>query len=338
MENEYCKWKVQQEEEQHQQLLEAQRRNRRGRDRQLLQSQPSKELSGTGINLVIPFIFHDHVTTRTPMDVQELDTLLFNGKIDTATNSNVKEDENHSNNESGSDGHGTSPSVREYFLQQPYGKYDLISEVTSWVTIEYEESQCAGSNGNNGANGGYAGLTSTLHRCLEAALEQVSQKINLPTILGEEAEADGGGTGGNNRNVASVTFVHTGYAAEFGGNDPDGTYYLDRIWSHSWEIDTPYYKGRYAIISDKYGRTNNHINRVGVAVHETSQVLGIPTITTSNSSGGHNGYGLGYYDMLSNPYGFDGTLVHCGSIESIYEIYIGLGYHTRNLTKMVPTK
>ena len=68
------------------------------------------------------------------------------------------------------------------------------------------------------------------------------------------------------------------YAAEFGGNDISGVWYEDRIWSHAWELDTPLYQGRYAIISDKYDRRNSNINRVGVAVHELAQVLGAPTL------------------------------------------------------------
>jgi hypothetical protein len=107
----------------------------------------------------------------------------------------------------------------------------------------------------------------------------------------------------------SDSFYFHQYAAEFGGNDVSGVWYEDRIWSHAWEMDTPSYKGRYAIISDKYDRKNNPINRVGVAVHELAQVLGAPTLHQF-----FPGYGLGYFDVMSNPWGFDGTLANCGSM------------------------
>ena len=91
----------------------------------------------------------------------------------------------------------------------------------------------------------------------------------------------------------------------FGANDPTGTWYENRIWSHSWELDTPRYQGRCALISDKYDRKNAHLNQVGVAVHELAQVMGAPSLY-----GEFPGFGLGYYDMMANPWGFDGTLTH----------------------------
>lgn len=33
-----------------------------------------------------------------------------------------------------------------------------------------------------------------------------------------------------------VTFVHSGYGAEYGNQDEYDTYFDDRLWSHSWEL------------------------------------------------------------------------------------------------------
>lgn len=151
-----------------------------------------------------------------------------------------------------------------------------------WVTISYTEQECAH---------GQSGLSPILHICLEAALQQAVE------LLGDSGNVLKAST-------TTLTFVHSGYAAEFGGNDLYGTWYEDRIWSHAWELDTELYSGRYAIISDKYDRKNNNINRVGVAVHELAQVLGAPTLYQA-----FPGYGLGYFDVMANPWGFDGTLV-----------------------------
>jgi M6 family metalloprotease-like protein len=225
----------------------------------LEQQQPAPTVkSGTVANLVILFRFANHVN-RENMLKEDLEDLLFNGP---------------------------ELSVKDYFLQQSYGKMEVNSQVNPWVTIEYTEQQCADQK---------SGMSSIIHQCLDAALEQASQQVeNWDTII---------------NSVSALTFVHSGFAAEFGGNDPDGTWYEDRIWSHAWELDTSHYQGRYALISDKYDRKNARLNRVGVAVHELAQVLGAPSLY-----GEFPGYGLGYYDMLANPWGFDGTLTHCGSM------------------------
>lgn len=176
---------------------------------------------------------------------------------------------------------GPRLTVRDYFMQQSYSQLEVDSEILPWVTIPYTEGECAHRQ---------SGLSRIIHTCLEAALELALQLLDDgPTLLQSP--------------TTTLTFVHSGYAAEFGGNDPTGTWYEDRIWSHAWELSTALYQGRYALISDKYDRKNDHVNRVGVAVHELAQVLGAPTM-----HGEFPGYGLGYYDVMANPWGFDGTL------------------------------
>lgn len=183
---------------------------------------------------------------------------------------------------------GPNLSVKHYFLQQSYGQLEIISEVAPWVTIPMTEAQCADKQ---------SGLALSLHTCLQAALDaSASSFSDWQTVLDS---------------AATVTFVHSGYAAEYGGNDSDNQWFQDRIWSHAWEVETTHYQGRYAIISDKYDRKNGHMNRVGAAVHELAQVMGAPPMY-----GDYPGFGLGYYDVLANPWGFDGTLSHCGSMSS----------------------
>lgn len=116
--------------------------------------------------------------------------------------------------------------------------------------------------------------------------------------------------------IDALTFVHSGYGAEFGGDDEDFTFYTDRIWSHSWEMphvgNTPY-----ALFSAFHGAFNEHIARVGIASHEIAQMLGAPT-----TYGDFPGYGLGYYDIMSYPFGFDGTLYHPGNMSPFTKIHM----------------
>ena len=53
-------------------------------------------------------------------------------------------------------------------------------------------------------------------------------------------------------------------------------------------------------------------------MHEIAQALGIPTMY-----GGYPGFGLGYFDSMANPYGFDGTLRHPGSMSAYTRMRLG---------------
>jgi len=176
-------------------------------------------------------------------------------------------------------------SVKDYFLKQSYGKLSLTSEIAKPVTLEKTEAECTVN---------MAGLTRALHDCLMEAVDAVKENVNSYDI---------------------VTFMHSGRGAEFGNQDIDGTYYDDRVWSHSWELPDI---GRYAIFSAFYGVSNSHGPRLGTLVHEIGQALGIPTMY-----GGFPGFGLGFFDSMASPYGFDGTLSRPGSMSAYTKMRIG---------------
>lgn len=116
----------------------------------------------------------------------------------------------------------------------------------------------------------------------------------------------------------TITFVHSGYGAEYGNQDQYDTYFDDRLWGHSWAIDAAEYSGRYSLVSAFFGTENGKVQRVGAPVHEIAQAMGAPT-----QYGDYPGYGLGYYDVMANPWGFDGTLYHCGSMSAYTKALLG---------------
>jgi hypothetical protein len=148
-------------------------------------------------------------------------------------------------------------SVKDYFETQSYNKITIVNDFAPETTISQTESYCAD---------GVSGISSTLHECLKEALEGKS-------LDGYEI----------------VTFVHSGYGAEYGSQDEYDTYFDDRIWSHSWELKDTDYSVRYALTSAFFGLANSRINRVGAPVHEIAQAMGAPT-----QYGNYPGYGLGY--------------------------------------------
>jgi len=166
-------------------------------------------------------------------------------------------------------------SVKDYFETQSYGKITMVNDFAPETIISQTESYCADNA---------SGLSEKVHECLKEALD-----------------------GKDLADYDIVTFVHSGYGAEYGNQDEYDTYFDDRLWSHSWQLEGV----RYALTSAFFGMANGRVNRVGAAVHEIAQAMGAPT-----QYGEYPGYGLGYYDVMANPWGFDGTLYRCGSMSA----------------------
>eukprot|EP00542_Grammatophora_oceanica_P007368 CAMPEP_0194070434 /NCGR_PEP_ID=MMETSP0009_2-20130614/88176_1 /TAXON_ID=210454 /ORGANISM="Grammatophora oceanica, Strain CCMP 410" /LENGTH=558 /DNA_ID=CAMNT_0038723703 /DNA_START=82 /DNA_END=1758 /DNA_ORIENTATION=+ len=173
-------------------------------------------------------------------------------------------------------------SVNHFFQQNSYGKVSSLTSVLSdEVQLSKTETECADNK---------SGLSEKLHECYAEALES---------------------SGADPSQYDTVSFIHSGYGAEFGDQDEDGTYFDDRIWSHAWEMEMGGTRRLYATFSAYWGTANLRGTRVGVPVHEIAQTLGAPTMY-----GDGMGYGLGYYDVMASPWGFDGMAWHCASMSA----------------------
>ena len=149
--------------------------------------------SGTLKNLVIPFKFSDH-TSRPLPSRSNLNTLM---------------------NNQGPDALCPTGSVRDVYLENSFDTLDLQSTVIDWVTLDFTEAYCA--NGSSGLS-----KDGWFHRCIINALDKaVAAGVDF-----SDYDLDGNGV------IDSITFFHSGYAAEFGGNDAYGTPRSSRIWSH----------------------------------------------------------------------------------------------------------
>lgn len=183
-------------------------------------------------------------------------------------------------------------SVKDYFESQSFGKLTLHNHFADPVDITKDEKYCADN---------VSGTSKKLHECLKEVLDA------CPPATCKHNIAD----------FDIITFVHSGYGAEHGDRDNKGNYYDDRIWSHAWEIDTSAGKMRYALTSAFFGIENQNIQRVGIPIHEIAQAMGAPTLYA-----GYPGFGLGLYDVMSSPYGFDGTQHHCSSMSAFTRVYL----------------
>lgn len=180
-------------------------------------------------------------------------------------------------------------SVRDVYLQNSYGQMTLNSDIAAWVTVSRSEQYYA-----NGASG-----DSTLWEALREALDELDSTVDF-----NQYDTD------NDGYIDSIAFLHSGYGAESGGTDEDGTYYTDRIWSHRWTIQNPAWTSgegvkvaNYHISPALRGTSGSGIGRIGVIAHETGHFFGLPDLYDTDGGGS----GIGSYGLMANSWGFNGT-------------------------------
>lgn len=180
-------------------------------------------------------------------------------------------------------------SVRDVWFQNSYGKLAIESVLTDWITVNQTELY---------SSGGARGMTTVIHQALSAALAQAYNIVDFSLF---DANKDG--------YIDMITFIHSGYGAEWGGNDAFGTNYLNRIWSHKWSLSTTFTNAKnvrvssYHISPGVWGTSGSSIGRIGVIAHETGHYLGLPDLYDTDGSGA----GIGSWGLMANSWGFDGS-------------------------------
>lgn len=168
--------------------------------------------------------------------------------------------------------YGGIGSLRDYYLQQSYGKLDLDITVTDWITLPK-------SKATYGADGAAY--------MIYDALSQLTQD---KTIDLTQFDNDGDGI------LDGLAVIHQGYGQEASSNATD-------IWSHSSIIYGQTFNGvnvRRYTIEPEINAKNNKIQQIGVIAHEFGHALGAPDFydTDYSSNGEFNGTGI--WDLLAN--------------------------------------
>jgi len=151
-------------------------------------------------------------------------------------------------------------SIRDLYLQNSYGQMELNSDISAWITVSGSEQYYA--NGNSG--------DSTLWEALREALDKLDQTLDFSQY---DSNNDGF--------IDSIAFLHSGYGAEWGGTDVDGTGSADRIWSHRWDMSPSWVSSEgvqvssYHISPALWGTSGSKIGRIGVIAHETGHFFGL---------------------------------------------------------------
>ncbi len=188
-------------------------------------------------------------------------------------------------------------SLKMVYLENSYNKVSLNSTISDWITVSRSESYyAAGQSGS-----------SRLWEALSEALSVLDARLNFADY---DSDNDG--------YIDSITFIHSGYGAEWGGTDAFGAHYDDRIWSHFWAIQ-PSWRSKdknpqgafvkvfdYHVSPGLWGRTGAAIGRIGVIAHETGHFFGLPDLYDSDG----DGRGIGSYGLMANAWGFDGSQLY----------------------------
>ncbi len=168
--------------------------------------------------------------------------------------------------------YGGIGSLRDYYLEQSYGKLDLDITVTDWITLPKTKA-------TYGADGAAYMIYDALSLLTQDKTIDLSQFDN-----------DGDGI------LDGLAVIHQGYGQEASSNTSD-------IWSHSSIIYGQYFNGiavRRYTIEPEINAQNNKIQQIGVIAHEFGHALGAPDFydTDYTTNGEFNGTGI--WDLLAN--------------------------------------
>jgi len=189
-------------------------------------------------------------------------------------------------------------SASDYSRQISYGQMEINSHIVDWIDLPNDEDYYA-----NGVQG--TGEGNRMAEAIEYALDYVDEHGLVDFGSFDRA--------GNNDGYADlVGFVHSGYGAEWGGQDADGVYSNDRIWSHQWRLPKLWtskrsgvHVAKYAFSSGLYRTFGSQPCRIGLLAHEAAHLGELPDLYGGEGTGigawGLMGYSDGFLDTGHRP-------------------------------------
>ncbi len=170
-------------------------------------------------------------------------------------------------------------SVKDYFLAQSEGKFELDFDVVGPVEVSRNMSYYGGND--------VYGNDKNPDEMVREACDLIKDSVNYKDYDWDDDNV-----------VDQVFIIYAGYNEAQGG--PTST-----IWPHEWELgaggDTKVYNGitvnTYGCSSELAGGSGNNIDGIGTMCHEFSHCLGFPDFYDTNY-GGH--YGMGEWDLMNS--------------------------------------
>lgn len=189
-------------------------------------------------------------------------------------------------------------SVRDYFRDNSYGRFNPTFDVVGPVDINYNSTYCRGGN-----NMGYI---------LNSIINTIDGSVDF-----SKYDSDGDGV------VDMVYFIFAGYPSSNMGNNSN------YLWPHASDLGyyignkkDGKYLGRYACSTELYGwesQGNQELNGIGTICHEFSHVLGYMD-HYDTADGGHETPNS--WDVMDDG-SYNGNYMSCPAGYNAYERYTG---------------
>ncbi len=173
---------------------------------------------------------------------------------------------------------GATGSVKDYYLENSYGQFNLTVTVAGPYTADHNMAYY-GANDSNGNDSDPRAL-------VEEAVNKADADVNY-------ADFDNDGDG----SVDGVYVIYAGYGEEAGASS-------DAIWAHAWSITPVTLDGktisRYSTSAELRGNSSTTITTIGVICHEFGHVLGAPDYyDTDYAESGGQYTGMGKWDIMA---------------------------------------
>lgn len=180
---------------------------------------------------------------------------------------------------------GAAGSVRDFFKEVSYDKFDLEVTLIGPYTAPESESYYTGENGKN----------SNCPELAQFLLDEVDKTIDF-----SEYDSNGDDI------VDGFHFIFAGYGQEANTLAGLGL----QIWSHKWAFKNVFETGEYCEVDGKYilyyscspelrGNTETDITHIGVIAHEMSHAFGAPDFYDTDYESGGLYVGTGYWDIMA---------------------------------------
>ncbi len=199
-------------------------------------------------------------------------------------------------------------SVRDHYLQTSYNQFTINSTVVGWLDMPNTESYYANAN---------SGLTDRTWELIQAGLAAADPLVDF-----HQFDQDNDGW------IDAITILHSGYGAEWGGADQYGTNYVDRMWSHKWEIP-PWTTAEGVKVSDYnispglWATSGSGPGRIGVVCHELGHFFGMPDLYDTGGVGGSS-QGIGNWCLMAaGSWGFDGSQQYPSHMSAWCKVKLG---------------
>lgn len=181
-------------------------------------------------------------------------------------------------NQNGYCQNGGIGSVRDYFLDQSYGKFNLTFDVVGPITLPKSYKYY-------GSNSVETGQDRRPHEMIIEGCQTIDDEVDFSSY-----DWDGDGE------VDQVFFIYAGYGEHAGA--PSNT-----IWPHESQLGSlkiqldGVYVNTYACSCELRGTSGSVLTGIGTPCHEFSHCLGLPDLYDTDYSGA---FGMSYWDVMDS--------------------------------------